>query len=142
MMRSIFYDGKVSIQALKAADDETLNGATLDMKGFDKVTFIAGALKGEALDFSIKAQQGAASNLSDAADLEGTSVTFSPTVGADALTVLELVNPQERYVRAVITVPDAAAATPTFCVAIQHKASTRPQSNDGEQHIAPDEGTA
>ena len=70
------------------------------------------------------------------------TVTFSPTVGADAFTVLELVNPQERYVRAMITVPDAAAATPTFCVAIQHKASALPQSNDGELHVAPDEGTA
>lgn len=139
---SILYDTEISLVALKAADDEALTGTTLDMQGYDAVAFIAGALKGEALDFSIKAQQGAASNMSDAADLAGTAVTFSTTVGADAFTTLELIKPRERYVRAIVTVPDAASATPTFCIALRFKAKNKPQSNDGEQHVSPAEGTA
>jgi hypothetical protein len=141
-MYSLFKNAKVSICALKAADNETLTGTTLDMQGFDSVAFIAGALSGEALDFAVKAQQGAASNMSDAADLAGTSVTFSPTTVVNGLTTLEIHQPLERYVRPIVTVPNASAATPTFCVAIQFNARNLPQTNAGEIHISPAEGTA
>ncbi|GAB4203596.1 MAG: hypothetical protein OHK0022_27910 [Roseiflexaceae bacterium] len=133
---------KVDLVALKAADNETLTGTTLDMQGYEGVAFVAVALKGEALDFSIKAQQGAASNMSDAADLAGTATTFSTTVGADATTVLEVYRPQERYVRAVVTVPNATAATPTAVLAIRYGPRVLPVSNAGEVHLSPAEGTA
>jgi hypothetical protein len=58
-MYSILKNTKISIQSLKAADNETLTGAGVDMLGFDSVCFIPVALKGEALSFSIKAQQAA-----------------------------------------------------------------------------------
>lgn len=141
-MKSVLYDTVVAVSSLKSADNETLTGATIDMKGFDGVAFIAVALKGEALDFAIKAQQGAASNMSDAADLAGTSVAFSTAVGTDGLTTLEVLQPRERYVRAVVTVPNATSATPTSVIAIKFKAKNLPQSNSGEQHIGPAEGTA
>lgn len=142
-MFSVLKDTKVTICALKSADNETLTGSTLDMTGFDSVAFLAGALEGEALTFSVKAQQGAASNLSDAADLEGTATAFATTSGAKGLAVLEVVQPREQYVRAVVTVPNAAAATPTFCLALQFNAKDLPVSgNSGEIHISPAEGTA
>jgi hypothetical protein len=141
-MESILKNTKLTICALKSADNETLTGAILDMTGFDSVAFVAGALEGEALDFAVKAQQGAASNMSDAADLLGTSVAFSTTVGAKGLTTLEVHQPRERYVRPLVTVPNATAATPTFCLAIQFNAKEVPQSNAGELHISPAEGTA
>jgi len=141
-MKSILKDTVISIQALKAADNETLTGSGVDMQGFEAVAFIAGALEGEALGFSIKAQQAAASDYSDAADLAGTSVAFTTSVGAKGLTTLEIVQPNERYVRPLVTVPDAAVATPTFCLAIQFKAADVPQANAGELHVSPLEGTA
>lgn len=134
--------GLVTIEALKSADNETLTGTGVDMQGYNSVLFIVGALKGEALTFSIKAQQDSASDFSTAADLAGTSVSFTTAVGTDGLATLEIVQPLERYVRPIVTVPNAAAATPTFCIAIRFNADVLPVSNDGETHVSPAEGTA
>jgi len=142
MLNTIYYDGKVAIEALKSADNETLTGTGVDMSGYDVVEFIVGALEGEALSFSIKAQQAAVSDFSDAADLAGTAKAFATTLSAKGLAVLSIVKPQERYVRPVITVPNAASATPTFCVSVRHTARVSPQTNTGELHVGPDEGTA
>lgn len=134
---------KVSIQALKSADNESLTGAGVDMAGYDGVLFVAGALEGEALDFSMKAQQDSASGFGTAADLLGTATAFSTTIPAKGLAVLEISRPEERYVRPIITVPNAGAATPTFCIAIQYGARSLPVTNTGsELHVTPAEGTA
>ncbi len=142
MINSIFKDCKISISSLKAADNETLTGATLDMQGYDAVAFVAVALKGEALNFSIKGQQGAASDMSDAADLAGTAVAFTTAIGTDGLTALEIHQPLERYVRALVTVPNATAATPTAVIALQFNAKNVPITNSGELAVSPAEGTA
>ncbi len=141
-MLQFIKDAKVTIEALKAADGEVLTGTGVDMAGYDSVAFIVGALQGEALDFSVKAQQGAEADLSDAADLAGTATAFSTAADADGLTILEIHRPTERYVRAVVTVPNAVAATPTFCVAVRFNAKHLPQENDGELHVSPAEGNA
>lgn len=141
-MFSILKNCKISIQSLKSADNETLTGAGVDMLGFDSVIFIPFALKGEALNFTIKAQQAAVSDYSDAADLLSTSVAFSTAVGTDGLSALEIHQPNERYVRPITAVPNAAAATPTAVLAIQFNAKDQPQSNSGELHVSPAEGTA
>jgi hypothetical protein len=141
-MYSILKNTKISIQSLKAADNETLTGAGVDMLGFDSVCFIPVALKGEALSFSIKAQQAAVSDYSDAADLLGTSVAFTTAIGTDGLSGLEIHTPNERYVRPLVVVPNATAATPTAVLAIQFNAKEIPQTNAGEVHISPAEGTA
>ena len=141
-MFSILKNCKLSIQSLKAADNETLTGAGVDMLGFDSVIFIPMALKGEALNFTIKAQQDSDSAFGTAADLLGTSVAFATTIGADALSALEIHQPLERYVRPLTAVPNAVAATPVAVLAIQFNAKDLPQSNDGELHVSPAEGTA
>ena len=141
-MKSIFRDAVISIQALKSADNETLTGTGVDMQGFRSVIFVVGALKGEVLSFSMKAASAAESDYSDAADLAGTSQTFATAVATDGLAALEVHEPPERYVRPVITVPNATAATPTFCIAIKFNADLKPQTNTGELHVAPAEGTA
>lgn len=140
---SILHDTKVTICEIDAIDNAALTGSVIDMKGWYGVAFIAVAEEGEDADFTVKAQQGAVSNMSDAADLTGTSVTFSTTAaGAHGLTTLQVLEPQERYVRAVLTAPDLTAAKAAAIVAIQFGPGTQPQSNDGEQHIGPAEGTA
>ena len=141
-MFSILKNCKLSIQSLKAADNESLTGAGVDMLGYDSVCFVPLALKGEALDFTIKAQQGTDSSFTDAADLVGTSVAFSTTIAADALSGLEIHQPRERYVRPVTAVPNATTATPVAVLAIQFNAKDLPQSNSGEVHVSPAEGTA
>lgn len=142
LFKNMFEDTKFVQQVIKAADNETLNGVGVDMAGYEGVAFFVTALKGEALDFAIKAQQAAVSDYSDAADLKGTSTAFSTTVGADGSTMLDIYRPQEQYVRPVITVPNAAAATPVSVIAILYGGRFRPESNAGELHSSPDEGVA
>jgi hypothetical protein len=139
---NLITDLKFDLVALKAADNETLTGSTLDMQGYEGVGFLAGALKGEILAVTVKAQQGAASDMSDAADLLGTSTAIATTVAADGFGVLEVYKPQERYVRPLLIMPNATAATPAFVVAIRYGKSKLPITNSGELHIAPAEGTA
>ena len=128
-----------------AAGTSDINGATLDMQGFEgvliEVTF--GAITSGAVT-SIKAQQGAASNLSDAADLEATAQTIADTDDEKTF-YIDLVNPQERYVRLVVdrATQNAVVASATY---IQYSADKLPTTHganvSGELHIAPAEGTA
>lgn len=142
-MHGMIENVVASIEALKAGDNEALTGAGVDMLGYDGVLFLAGALEGEALNFSIKAQQAAVAAFTNAADLAGTALAFSTTTTLKGLAALDIYRPVERYVRAVVTVPNAAAATPTFCVALRYNAKTVPVSNSvAELHVSPAEGTA
>ena len=142
LFKTMFEDTKVVPQVIKAADNETLLGSGVDMAGYEGVAFYVLALKGEALDFTIKAQQAQVSDYSDAADLKDTAVAFSTTVGADGSTMLEIYRPTEQYVRPSIGVPNATAATPVAVIAILYGGRVRPEVNVGEIHVSPDEGTA
>jgi hypothetical protein len=123
------------------------NGATLDMQGFEGVliVFKFGDIASGATT-SVKAQQGAASNLSDAADLEGTGIT----VAADddnQIFVIDLYKPQERYIRGVVD-KDASNNTEEMAWYIQYGPTEKPCDNNvadaitTELHASPDEGTA
>ncbi len=140
-LKSIFHDAKVSVQVMKSADNETLTGVGVDMAGYEGVAFIVSALKGEVAAFSIKAQQDTDSAYGTAADLLGTATAFSDAVGTDAVCVLDIYQPRERYVRPVVTVPDWTAK-PVSVIAIQYGAREVPVSNAGEFHQSPAEGTA
>lgn len=140
-MFSILKNAKISIQALKSADNETLTGVGVDMQGYDSVAFIAGALEGEVASYTIKAQQDTDSAFGTAADLAGTSVAWATGVSTKGLTTLEIVQPRERYVRPIVAVPNITAV-PVFCIALQFNAADLPVSNDGELHVSPAEGTA
>lgn len=142
-MNSILKNAKITLCAIKAADNEELTGTTLDMQGYDSVIFIAGAVAGEAADFTINAEQDSASDMSTKADLAGSSVTFSTTTSANAQTALEIHQPRERYVRAILTAPDLSAAKAAVLFAIQFNAKDAPYaSNAGEIYVSPAEGTA
>lgn len=142
LFKNMFESTKFVPQVLKAADNETLVGAGVDMSGYEGVAFYAVALKGEALNFAIKAQQAQVSDYSDAADLKDTSVAFATTIGADGSTMLDIYRPTEQYVRPSIAVPNAAAATPVAVIAVLYGGRIQPESNAGELHSSPDEGTA
>ena len=142
LFKNMFESCKYVPQVLKAADNETLVGQGVDMSGYEGVAFYAYALKGEALDFSMKAQQDTDSAFGTVADLKDTSVAFSTTVGADGYTMLDIYRPTKQYVRPSVAVPNAAAATPVAVIAVLYGARYQPLSNDGKLHTSPDEGTA
>lgn len=143
-MQNLSRNGYVTIQALKAADNENIAGSGVDMLGYDSVEFITGCLKGEELTVTVKAQQDTDSAFGTAADLEGTSDTFTTDLYTDGLAILDIHKPQERYVRPYIAMPNADAAKSLFCIAIQYNPKYRPITQDGEHevHASPDEGTA
>ncbi len=123
------------------------NGATLDMAGYEGVMMVAKfATIAAGATTTIKAQQGAASDLSDAADLAGTSIS----VAADddnQVFVIDLFRPRERYVRVVID-KDASNAAAESAIYYQYGPKKQPVSNNVtdlvtyEKHVSPAEGTA
>lgn len=122
-----------------------INGATLDMQDFEGVLIevVFGAITASAVT-SIKAQQGAESDLSDAADLEGTGQTIADDDDNETF-YIDLYRPQERYVRLVVDrgTQNAVVASATY---YQYGARKKPVSHatgvTGELHVSPDEGTA
>lgn len=140
---NMFTSVKLTAEAAKgAADNETLTGTGVDMSDYAGVAFVLVAEAGEALNFSIKAQEAALSDFSDAADLAGTATTIATTVGAAGIGMLEIYRPLKRYVRAVVTVPNATAAKGVAVAAIRHSPAKMPLTNTGELHISPVAGTA
>ena len=77
-MQNLVKNTKVTrVSNAEAAATTDVNTTILDMSGYRGVMWIAefGAITATAVT-SIKAQQGAASDLSDAADLTGTSISI------------------------------------------------------------------
>lgn len=122
-----------------------IEGVTLDMQGFEGVLMICtfGVITGSAVT-SIKAQQGAASNLSDAADLLGTAQTVADDDDGETF-YIDLYQPEERYVRLYVDrgTQNAVVACANY---IQYGAREVPTTHatgvSGELHITPAEGTA
>jgi len=87
-----------------AAGQTTINGSAVDTAGYELVRFVVafGALVAGSVT-SIKVQTGAASNLSDAADVAGTggSITAGGT-DDNQLAIVEIYRPAQRYARVVV----------------------------------------
>lgn len=128
-----------------AAGTSDINGATLDMAGFEGVLIevVFGAITAGAVT-SIKAQQDTASNMGTAADLAGTGQTVADTDDEDTF-YIDLYRPAERYVRVVVDrgTQNAVVASATY---FQYGATDQPVSHgatvNGELHVSPAEGTA
>lgn len=137
-------DTQLDIQVVKVdADNESINGAGVDMLGYQGVVFLATCGKGEVATINMKAQQDTASNFATAADLEGTGVDFATAVATDGFGFLEIVRPAERYVRPVLVVPNLGTARPISIVSIRYGKNWLPETNsDGEIHVSPAEGVA
>jgi len=94
----------VRVMNAVAAGTTPQNGSIIDMAGFEGVRFIAafGALTATQVT-SLKVQQGAAANLSDAADLAGSKAGPLGDGDGNGLLITEIFRPQERYVRCVVS---------------------------------------
>jgi hypothetical protein len=92
----------VRVSNAVAAGTTTINGTAVDMTGYDGVMFLVllGAIVSGAAT-SLKAQQGAASDGGDAADLAGTGITIGDT-DDNKIVALDIYRPQNRYVRPVV----------------------------------------
>ena len=129
-----------------AAGTSDINGVTLDMSGYEGVLMMVtfGAITSSAVT-SIKAQQGAASNLSDAADLLGTAQSVADNDDENTY-YIDVFKPRERYVRLVVDrgTANAVVASATY---IQYGGRTEAVASHGsavagESHVSPAEGTA
>jgi hypothetical protein len=147
-MSNISTDTKITrVLNAVAVGTTNQNGSILDMEGFEGVEFIL--LGGTITDgnLSIKAQDGAAANLSDANDLANTLVTLQNTDDNKAA-VLDIFKPLKRYIRPVIVRGGATGAVIDGVIAIQYKSRTKPTTNDAttvgatETWISPADGTA
>jgi hypothetical protein len=130
-----------------AAGTTDINGTTLDMSGFEGVLVLVrmGTITATAVT-SIKMQQGAESDLSDAADLAGTGVTIAAD-DDDQIFMIDLYRPTDRYVRVVVDrgTANAVVASAEY---IQYGPREKPTDNNVtdastyELHVSPAEGTA
>ena len=122
-------------------------GAALDMLGFRGVLMVVkfAAIATGAVT-TIKAQQGAIANLSDAADLAGTGQTVADD-DDNQIFVIDLFEPVKRYVRLFVD-KDASNASGESAYYIQYGAQQRPTTVavadlvSYERHRSPAEGTA
>lgn len=128
-----------------AAGATAINGAVVDMANFEEALVIVpfGAIVAGALT-SIKWQEGDQSNLSDAADVTGTSVTVADT-DDDKVKTLRIVKPRKRYGRVVVS-RATQNATVGGAMYVLTGAKTLPPTDGtdvaGETHISPALGTA
>lgn len=130
-----------------AAGTTAVETDVVDVAEFEGVLFVIamGAITAGAVT-SAKAQQGAASDLSDAADLEGTSVTIADDAD-NKLVYVDVKNPRERYVRCVVSRATQNAVIDGI-TAILYGPRVVPTTHDsatvatGESHVAVAEGTA
>lgn len=128
-----------------AANTTDINGTTLDMQGFEGVLMVVrmGAITSGAAT-SIKAQQGAAAGMGDAADLLGTSQTIADDAAGETF-YIDLFRPRERYVRLVVDrgTQNAVVASAEYFQYGAHEFPTAHGTGvSGETHISPAEGTA
>lgn len=137
------FDRIKTIQTVATGD---VTSDIIDMAGFDGVLFLV--IWGAITDGTpkVKAQQDSASAMGAAADLAATSVAV--TVDDDnKIAILDIYQPQERYVRCVVTRGGSTGAVVDAILAIQYGAKNEPvtQSADvagHEKHVTPIEGTA
>jgi hypothetical protein len=104
-----------------AAGTTAINGAHVDMQGFDGVLFImgVGALTATQVT-SLKAQGGAAVNDSDQADLVNAVTPNLADGDSNRMVFLDVYCPQQRYVRPVVN-RGTANAVIDFVIAILYQ---------------------
>lgn len=147
-MRNNLTDRVKTIRVSNAVSvgTSTVNGSTVDMAGYEGVRFIV--LYGAITDGTpnLKAQQGAASDLSDAADLLGTDVAVADA-DDNKCAILDVYAPQERYVRAAVVRGGVTGCVIDGILAELYGPRVKPVTQDStvaaaEKHVSPAEGTA
>lgn len=130
--------------AAGAAGSSAVNGAVLDMANFEEVMAVVqvGPVVSGAVT-SIKWQEGDASDLSDAADVEGTSQTIADDAD-NTVFFVSLTKPRKRYGRIVVSraTQNATVAAMYYLSGARSVPVTDGAGVSGETHISPALGTA
>jgi hypothetical protein len=149
MPKSLMQSVKITrVKSAQTAGTSAITCDTLDMTGFDGVLFMAmyGTLSSSQVT-KLKAQTGAAANMSDAADLAGTLTASMADADDNKCQYLEILRPKERYIRCIVS-RSTGNAVVDGVIAFQFRGQSFPTTQDattvagGEQHVAPTEGTA
>jgi hypothetical protein len=130
-----------------AVGTSAVNGTVLDMSGFEGVVFVLEA--GTITDgtFAVKAQDGADSGLSDAADLANSSVAEAIT-DDNKCVILDIYKPLKRYIRPVVVRGGSTGGVIDGVLAIQYGPRSVPTTHDAstvagyEVYASPSEGAA
>lgn len=127
-----------------AAGTTDIESSVVDTSDCEGVVFILqmGAIVSGAVT-SAKVQQGAASNLSDAADLTGTSQTIADT-DDDEVFVFDVRRPRERYVRLYVDrgTQNATCSAIAIKYGVRNQPVTHGTGVNAEAFAYPAEGTA
>lgn len=134
--------------AAGAAGTSAIEGSVIDMgeagKEADGVLFVVqvGPVVAGAVT-SLKVQQGDASDLSDAADLAGTSLSIADT-DDNKVKFLQVIRPRKRYLRlyASRATQNATLTAMAHKFGLRKQAATQPADVAGETHVHPAAGTA
>ncbi len=136
-----------SVKIVKVKDHSTAatSGVTsdvVDTAGYDGVMFLT-SFGTAAANNTLKAQQGQASDMTDAADLEGSSVS---TGASDEDVYLDIYRPRDRYVQVVAA--RGTSSTLESIWVILYSGGKKPVVNaisgtiNGKSLVSPAEGTA
>lgn len=129
-----------------AAGITDVNSDVVDMAGFEGIRFILalGALVSGAVT-SVKIQQGTDLTVTDAADLEGSSVAIADT-DDNKIVVTQVYRPRERFVRMAIDRGTANATIDGLVVELfgtrVKPVATHATVVGNEKHVSPAEGSA
>jgi len=142
--KNVKISGAIAPAAGVAAQTD-IEGTILDMQGFEGVLMVIrfGTITTSAVTV-IKARQGAANNLSDAADLLGSGQDIADD-DDEKIFYIDLFKPTERYVQLYVVrgTQDAIVAEARY---IQYRARKKPTTQgtnvSGETLVSPAEGTA
>ena len=141
------HEKVIRVMNAVAAGTSDQNSSVVDMANWDGVKFYTafGAITSGAVT-SVKAQQAAASDASDAADLEGSAVTVADD-DDNQIVVHDIHRPRERYVRIVVDRGTQNAVIDGI-VAVLYRGRVQPTTDDSTTVVArkllasPAEGTA
>jgi hypothetical protein len=126
-----------------AAGTTAVNGATVDMSGFEEIAIIVpiGTVVSGAVT-SIKWQEG--DTTSPTTDVAGTNITVADT-DDDTTKILRIIKPQKRYGRVVVSRATQNATLGAILYVLTNP-RTLPVSDGstvvGELHVSPAAGTA
>jgi hypothetical protein len=144
MIRSGYHELTTKVCEIKVGNSETINGAAIDTLGYGGVKFVIVIGNGEAGAFLAKVQQDTVVGMGTAADLEGTALAFNNDAGAYTVAIIDVKQPQERFVRCVLVVPVFIMGVNVTITAELYNPRAIPVAAPviGEYHVSPAEGVA
>lgn len=123
-VRRVKVDGTNYILAAGTTD---VDSEVVDVDGYSGLAWIVGlGIISASGAVSVKAQQGLVSNLSDAADLLGTSQGATADTDDNKVILLDFYKPAERYQRLHITRGDGGNSVIDFVLALLYHAGNEP----------------